>query len=191
MSETLTGRHVLSGEEPEGPSVPGDESATQAMEPALEPPLAVPTPGAASEQQVTCPECGTVAMVALSRRESTDFCARCDYPLFWTPSKIVLDSGQSSGESLRRLPGTSGRVTVASRPCPHCAEGNLITAEVCARCGGLMDPPPEPEPVVVVAPPPPAPEPEPERGLPWWAWIVGGLTLLLFMALVVYFFASR
>jgi hypothetical protein len=82
-------------------------------------------------------------------------------------------------------------VTVASRTCPHCAEGNLITAELCARCGGLMDPPPPaPEPVYV-APPPPAPEPEPGRGLPLWAWVLGGLTLVLFMALVVSFFASR
>ena len=190
MSETLTGRHALSGDDPDegGPVMPDDP--TQPLEPALQPPLAVPTPGPATAQQVSCPECGTVAMVALSRRESGDFCARCDYPLFWTPTQIVLDSGGASSESLRRLPGTSGQAVVASAACPHCAEGNPITAVVCARCGGLMNPPPpEPEPVFVA--PLPAPEPEPELALPLWVWLAGGMTLLLAMALVVYFFANR
>lgn len=184
MSETLTGRHALSGDES------GDDG-TRSMEPVRQPPLAVPPPGPATEQQVTCPECGTVAVVALSRRESTDFCVRCDYPLFWTPAQIVLDSTGGSGESLRRLPGTAGQAVVASVACPHCAEGNAIAAVVCVRCGGLMNPPPpEPEPVVV-APPPPPPAPEPETTLPLWVWLAGGATLLLLMALVVYFFASR
>lgn len=192
MSETLTGRHALSGDEPDDGRPVEPDDATRAMEPALQPPLAVPVPGPATEQQVTCPECGTVAMVALSRRESADFCARCDFPLFWTPTQVVLDSGGGSGESLRRLPGASGQAVVASTACPHCAEGNAITAVVCVRCGGLMNPPPpEPEPVVVAPPPPPAPEPEPERSLPLWVWLAGGVTLLLLMALVVYFFATR
>ena len=199
MSETLTGKHALSGDGSGDArtAAPADDlgldDATQSMEPALQPPLAVPTPGPATEQQVTCPECGTVAMVALSRRESADFCARCDYPLFWTPTKVVLDSTGGSGESLRRLPGTSGQAVVASVACPHCAEGNAITALVCVRCGGLMNPPPPaPEPVVVAPPAPaPEPEPEPEHTLPLWVWIVSGATLLMLMALVVYFFATR
>ena len=199
MSETLAGRHALSGGDPEDVGASGvptgafvdPDGDTRSMEPPLQPPLAVPAPGPTTEHQVTCPECGTVAMVALSRRESDDFCARCDFPLFWTPTKIVLDSSGGSGESLRRLPGTSGQAVVASLACPHCSEGNPITAVTCARCGGLMNPPPpEPEPVVV-APPPPPPAPEPERTLPWWAWVAGALTLLMLMALVVYFFATR
>ena len=126
-------------------------------------------------------------MVALTRRESDDFCRQCDYPLFWTPSKIVLDSGSTTGDSLRRLPGTSGRVMVASVPCPHCAEGNLLTAVLCARCGGDMNPP-VPAPVVAAPPPPPpAPAPEPKQPVPWWVWALGGTTLLLLIALVVYF----
>jgi hypothetical protein len=198
VSETLTGRHALSGDEPDdvnmqsnadGLADPDDD--TRSMEPPLQPPLALPTPGAFTEHQITCPECGTVAMVALSRRESSDFCARCDYPLFWTPTTIVLDASASNGESLRRLPGAAGQAVVASVPCPHCAEGNALAAVVCVRCGGLMNPP-EPAPVVVAPPPPlPTPAPEPERTLPLWVWLVGGTTLLLLMALVVYFFANR
>lgn len=187
MSETLTGRHVWSGDESDdsNPLVPKplfvDDQQTQS----LAPPLAVVTPTSAPAEQVTCPECGTVAMVALTRRESDDFCVQCDYPLFWTPSKIMLGGGTTSEESLRRLPGTSGRVMVASVPCPHCAEGNLLTAQVCARCGGLMNPP-APAPAVV-APAAPAPVPEAKTPVPLWVWIVGGSTLLLLIALVVYF----
>jgi hypothetical protein len=184
VSETLTGRHVSSGDDPEQPDLPVDidDQPTEA----LAPPLAVPTPTDAPAEQVTCPECGTVAMVALTRRESGDFCVTCDFPLFWTPSKVALDRGDTAGDSLRRLPGTSGRVAVGSIACPHCAEGNPVTAELCLRCGGLMNPP-TPEPVVVAPPPPPAPpDPEPER-TPLWVWILGGTTLLLLVALVVYF----
>ena len=188
MSETLTGKHAFSGGEPDGsnplaPPLYSDEQPTQA----LAPPLAVPTPTSAPDEQVTCPECGTVAMVALTRRDSDDFCRQCDYPLFWTPSKIVLESGSTTGDSLRRLPGTSGRVMVASVPCPHCAEGNLLTAVLCARCGGDMNPP-VPAPVVAAPPPPPpAPAPAPKQPVPWWVWALGGTTLLLLIALVVYF----
>ena len=195
MSETLTGKHVYSGD---GPRQDSDVSEPDPLasegevddQPtaALEPPLAVPTPGPATEERVTCPECGTVAMVALTRRESADFCEECDYPLFWTPSKVVLDTAATAGESLRRLPGASGRTVVASIPCPHCAEGNLLTAEVCIRCGGLMNPP-APAPVVVAPPPPPAPEPEPAPGTPLWVWLVLGATLFLLVALIVYFIA--
>lgn len=196
MSETLTGKHVFSGDEPDdtNPLAPKalfvDELTADEPTQSLAPPLAVPPSTSAPEERITCPECGTVAMVALTRRESDDFCRQCDYPLFWTPSKIQLDSGNTAGESLRRLPGTSGRVMVGSTPCPHCAEGNLLTAEVCARCGGLMNPP-APAPVVAAPPPAPAPVPEPKKPIPWWVWALGGSTLLLLIALVVYFVTSR
>lgn len=189
MSETLTGRHVLSGDEPGQPVVAAeiDDQPTET----LAPPLGVPMPTNAPSEQVTCPECGTVAMVALTRRESTDFCVSCDFPLFWTPSKVMLDTGDTTGESLRRLPGTSGRTTVGSTPCPHCAESNPVTAEVCLRCGGLMDPP-APAPVVVAPPPPPpAPAPEPKATTPLWVWVLGGATLLLLIALIAYVVATR
>ena len=187
MSDTLAGRHVLSGDEPERSGLPlyADEQPTQALD-ALAPPLAVATPTNAPDEQVTCPECGTVAVVALTRRESEDFCRTCDFPLFWTPSKIVLDAGTTAGDSLRRLPGTSGRVTVGSIECPTCAEGNVVTAEVCLRCGGPMVLPPAPVVVAAPPPPPPAPEPAPER-TPLWVWILGGSTLLLLLALVLSF----
>ncbi|HKC27311.1 MAG TPA: hypothetical protein VKB75_04810, partial [Jatrophihabitans sp.] len=56
-------------------------------------------------ETVTCPECGTLGSVVLSRRDSADFCTNCDFPLFWTPSKIQLDRASISDDSLRRLPG--------------------------------------------------------------------------------------
>jgi hypothetical protein len=138
--------------------------------------------------QVTCPECGTVALVNLTRREAEDFCRNCDYPLFWTPSKILLDRAGLSDDSLRRLPGTVGRVTVASFPCPHCAEPNQLTAIDCVRCGRPLRPvhfePPPPMPVYV---PPPPLEPEPvKRGVPWWVWFAILLMVITVTLVLLY-----
>ncbi len=146
-----------------------------------------------SSSPVTCPECGTQATVALSERDAADFCARCDYPLFWTPQTIQLGDRDTDGDTLRRLPGTAGQVTVASIPCPHCGEVNPLAAETCTRCGlpMVVVPPPEPEPApepVVVVPPPPPPVPEP-RSL-WWVWTLLGVTTLVLVALLVWWRVS-
>jgi hypothetical protein len=140
-----------------------------------------------AREQITCPECGTTAVVIFHRRDAGDFCAVCDFPLFWTPSAVIRDHGPGSGEALRRLPGTGGRQTVASAPCPTCAEANPITAANCLRCGGPMVlapepelPPPAPEPVPEPAPVPPAAKP-----FPWW-WVVGGvLTVAVLVVLLI------
>lgn len=142
---------------------------------------------------LTCPECGTAARVTLNRRDAQDFCRVCDYPLFWTPTAIQRDRTDAD-ESLRRLPGTVGRATIASLACPHCAEPNALSAQVCVRCGGLMHPvveapPPPPEPVYV-APPPPPPEPEPERGWPWWAWALLGLGVVIAVTVIILYVAG-
>jgi hypothetical protein len=132
----------------------------------------------AAGQIVTCPECGTAAVVSVSRRDSTDFCRNCDFPLFCAPSEVMRGDGLEAGDaSLRRLPGTVGQVSVAQIICPVCSEPNAVTAKVCVRCGSSLTPvplpAPPPAPVVVAAPPPaPEPEPEPERGIPWWVWVV-------------------
>lgn len=137
---------------------------------------------------VSCPECGTSAMVTLNRRDAHDFCRNCDYPLFWTPNAIVRDgNGFTSGESLRRLPGTLGRATVAFTPCPHCAEPNTITAVTCVRCHlPMVIVEALPEPVPVYVPPPPEPEPEPEaRGVPWWVWALLAAGAVITITLIV------
>ena len=137
-------------------------------------------------EQVTCPECGTVAMVTLTRREAADFCRNCDYPLFWTPSIILMDRARLSDDSLRRLPGTVGRVTVAHFPCPHCAEPNQLTAIDCVRCGRPLRPVHyEPAPIPVYMPPPPEPE-EPERGIPWWVWVGVALMVITVTLILLY-----
>lgn len=136
--------------------------------------------------EIVCPECGTAAGVALNRRDAQDFCAQCDFPLFWTPAEVIRDGEAGGGESLRRLPGTAGRVTVAAVPCPTCAEANPVGAQTCLRCGGPMVLP-VPEPTVVVELPAPVePEPEPrKRGIDWYWWVVGAATLVALVALVV------
>jgi hypothetical protein len=152
-------------------TVPADAAAES------DPTLPLATAGAGDEfegELVTCPECGTAARVVFKRRDARDFCRACDYPLFWTPSAIQRDRADAD-ESLRRLPGTMGRATIASLPCPHCAELNALSAQICVRCGLALHPepaPPPPAPAPVYVAPPPAPEPEPERGWPWWAWLL-------------------
>lgn len=149
------------------------------------------TETSSARREVTCPECGTVATIAVNRREAEDFCRRCDFPLFWTPAAIVLDTSSGpSSEALRRLPGTAGRVTVGRLACPHCAEMNPVTETHCLRCQGDLHPPIPPAPQAPVAlPPPPAPEPEPVTKTPWWVWAGIALTVAVFVALVVYLIA--
>jgi len=45
--------------------------------------------GDPTTEAVTCPECGAMQQVALSRREANDFCRNCDFPLFWTPALVI------------------------------------------------------------------------------------------------------
>jgi hypothetical protein len=156
--------------------------------PAAPPPAGtVPAPAGARDR-VTCPECGAVQDVYLNRRDAVDFCHNCDFPLFWTPSEVIRDRGPGDGDALRRLPGTVGRTTLASTACPHCSELNLVSAQVCIRCGLPMHPvaelPPPPEPVYV-PPPPPVVAPEPERGVPWWVWVLGGVALAAIIVVVI------
>ncbi len=198
MTEHLTGRHLGPVDPLSGPLPDPDEPLTATLvvpadsdpgsdpgsEPAGEPPR-VPVLEAA-RQRVVCPECGSVAEVTLNRRESGDFCPRCDYPLFWVRGEVLLDR-TGAEESLRRLPGTAGRVSVGSATCPTCAEANKVDAVTCLRCGGPMVLPAAP---VVQAPPPPpppapAPEPEPERG-DQWLWVVAGISAALLVVVVLY-----
>jgi len=145
-----------------------------------------PTRAALASDLVTCPECGQLATVDMARREAEDFCRNCDFPLFWAKGTVITPSGEETGASLRRLPGTVGRAATAALMCPHCSEPNSPAADICVRCSRSLHPVdiPEPEPVVVAPPPEPEPEPEPERGFDWW-WVVAIVTVLLAVALIV------
>lgn len=147
--------------------------------------VAASMPAPATEL-VTCPECGTTAQVTLNRRESLDFCRTCDYPLFWTPTKVIRDSADSTDASLRRLPGQAGQVTVASVACPFCYEPNALSAQTCLRCHRPMHPVEEvlaPAPVYV---PPPAPVVvEQPAKVAWWVWALLALGAAAVIVLVV------
>lgn len=181
MSDTLS-------ERPEG-----DELSARpdpAMEQPAPPETGAPEPGPASttpaprRETVTCPDCGTTAEVTLTRRDAADFCSRCDFPLFWTPAAIQLGDRDTDEATLRRLPGTAGRLTVASAACPHCHEANPLAATECGRCGRPMVMAPEPVAVAPPPPPAPAPPPEPEPRSLWWLWLLLALTSVLAVALV-------
>jgi hypothetical protein len=137
---------------------------------------------------ITCPECSASAMVELTRRDALDFCARCDFPLFWARDQVVVsDPMDSNDDALRRLPGTLGRVVIASLPCPHCNEPNLPTATLCVRCGLTLKAsappsPPRPRPVPLPEPPLEPLEDEPDH---WWIWLLVLLTLLLVAGIVL------
>lgn len=147
-----------------------------------------PDGGTNPPELVTCPSCQQSSWIHTRRRLSTDFCPRCDFPLFWARGRVLRDEGDADGSSIRRLPGTAGVVTVVTRPCPECAEPNPLAAVTCLRCGALMDPPPPAPPapaaLPVLAPEPepePAPEPEPE---PDQSWVVAVVLVFALCALL-------
>ncbi len=134
---------------------------------------------------VTCPECGEMATVDAGRRNSQDFCRNCDFPLFWARSTVVLPSGEETGASLRRLPGTVGRAATAALMCPHCGEPNSPVAQNCVRCLLSL------HPVEVAAAPIFIPQPDPVmlpvpigRDYPLW-WILLVSSCLLAIVLIV------
>jgi hypothetical protein len=137
---------------------------------------------------ITCPECSAPAMVEFTRRDALDFCARCDFPLFWARDQVVFsEPADSNDDALRRLPGTLGRVVIASVPCPHCNEPNLPTATLCVRCGLSLQasaPPSPPQPRQVSLPEPPM-EPLEDAPNHWWIWLLVLLTLLLVAGIVL------
>lgn len=132
---------------------------------------------------VTCPTCGTVSYFEELGRDAGAFCRVCDYPLFWVRSvRLAGDDSRLGDTGLRRLPGTAGRVAVATLDCPTCTEPNPVTAVICIRCGELMNPEPATERVIVVPPPPPPPpvlEPEPVAKRRIWPWV---LLIVAFLA---------
>lgn len=111
--------------------------------------------------RLDCPRCGRPNQVEHLERGAEEFCTNCDYPLYWA----VLDDGVADkayhgagilDPSLRRLPGTAGRLDVVGEPCRRCAERNNPDAQFCSRCGLELHPAPAPPPVVEL----PVPVPE-------------------------------
>lgn len=187
MSDTLSERS--DGDEMSAWPDPSVEPATPPAAGGAEPRPASTTPSPRRET-VTCPDCGTSAEVTLTRRDAADFCSRCDFPLFWTPAAIQLGDRDTDESTLRRLPGTAGRLTVASATCPHCHEANPLAATECGRCGRPMVIAPAPV-VVAPPPPPPAPPPEPEPRSLWWLWLLLGTTAVLLAVLVGWWVLER
>ncbi|MGH9136346.1 MAG: hypothetical protein ACRD0G_04770 [Acidimicrobiales bacterium] len=146
--------------------------------PDAEPPLAR-VPGTS----VTCPGCGTVSVFDEIRRHASEFCRTCDYPLFWArgSSLAVGATSRSSESGLRRLPGTAGRIEIATLICWQCDEPNRVTALLCIRCGADLHPQaPEIPPAPALLPPPPPPPPPPRRVM--WPWVL--LAVVVVVAIV-------
>lgn len=124
---------------------------------------------------IVCPECGLVTSMTSIRRAADEFCAHCDYPLFWAPTAQPLVAGSApSDATLRRLPGAGGRMLIGTIVCPQCGELNPMTQTHCIRDGFPLHPEPalEPEPEPEPPPPPPPPAPPPEPRSWWWLWVV-------------------
>ena len=135
--------------------------------------------------EISCPSCGTVSHFEELGRDASAFCRVCDFPLFWarTPRGEAMSEGQGE-EGLRRLPGTAGRVALATIDCPVCTEPNPIAASICIRCGSELRPSPTVAvPVTMPEPPPPAPAPPPPPKRKIWPWIL--LAVLAVAAVVV------
>ncbi|MGH8981960.1 MAG: hypothetical protein ACRDWE_13250 [Acidimicrobiales bacterium] len=141
--------------------------------------------------QITCPTCGTVSYFDDLTREADAFCRVCDFPLFWSRGERVVTGGEGGNIGLRRLPGTAGRVDVATIDCPACAEPNPVARSICIRCGAELRPmplpllpPPPPLPVPSAPLPPPEPVVDPVRS--WlWLWVLLGVAAAIGIVLLV------
>lgn len=138
--------------------------------------------------ELICPTCGTVSYFEEVSRDASAFCRVCDYPLFWVRSaRVTGGEATTNGSGLRRLPGTAGRVAIATLACPSCTEPNLLTASICIRCGADLHPAPvveepaAPEPIPVAVEPRPA---APQRTPPW-AWILVGVAAIVAIVLIL------
>lgn len=148
-----------------------------------------------SLRPITCPGCGAARSIEVFHRTAGEFCAACDYPLFWSPEARRLARQVTTGSGLDRLAPSDLAVDPSARPgggiaiidCPVCAEPNPWAAEHCLRCDAELRP---------AAPPPIEPEPQPEPVVapelapsPWWARIdvplVAGLIMLQVMLAVL------
>ncbi len=133
---------------------------------------------------IVCPECGRTSHLVAIRRSAEEFCAHCDFPLFWAPSNIpAMVPGTSSEASRRRLPGAGGRLKVGSRDCWSCGELNSIADTHCHRCGVDLDPVEEEVEEVVIPDLPPPPVPEIDQP-PWWRWLILGAGMAAVIGIV-------
>jgi hypothetical protein len=146
---------------------------------------------------ITCPVCGTVSYFEELNRDASAFCRVCDFPLFWVRSARLAGPDEASGDAgLRRLPGTAGRVAVATLDCPVCTEPNPVSAEICIRCGSQLHPaPPEPAPEPTPAPPPPVvyqppPPPPPPAKRVIWPWVLLGVLAVIAVVILVVLLAT-
>jgi len=139
--------------------------------------------------KITCPTCGTVSYLEELSREADAFCRVCDYPLFWSRGERVVGGGEGGSVGLRRLPGTAGRVDVATIDCPACDEPNPFARTICIRCGSELrpaPPPPPPPPPPPLLPPLPEPEPVLEEHRSWlWLYVLLGIAAVIAIVLLV------
>ena len=157
---------------------------------------------------IACPSCAKVNPAPSESPESGEFCVRCDYPLFWTPTNGARLATPTDNElARRRLPGERGLLVVGTIGCPTCGENNPVPGGAatlsntnCFRCGKPLVlgpiyvpstrlPPPvdirADEPTVRVVPV--AVTHVPPR--PWWKpfpWILLLLLLLLLLVLLLW-----
>jgi hypothetical protein len=155
--------------------------------------------------RVQCPGCGAAADFDHVEQSAAEFCAGCDYPLFWAlPDDVADDEVQAERStrgagvldpSLRRRPGAAGRVVLGGEACRACGEPNPSNAVYCLRCGVELHPAPEPEPVPEpqpIAEPEPEPEPVPEPArVPIGVWIAAAVALAGLAVLVGVAFGAR
>lgn len=144
--------------------------------------------GGPAVRSIECPGCGLVRALDRFHRTAGEFCARCDYPLFFAPVPAARPVGDASevDAALRRLP--SDRVRVATEACPACGERNLAGAATCLRCGSDMqvpEPPAPTEPEVVEPAPAPPPTPQPLLSPALVAALIGVLAVVALLVLVV------
>lgn len=79
------------------------------------------------EVTISCPRCARQTTLSTPMQRSADeFCAECDFPLFWAPASDRAESGSGELRDTERLPDAS---------CARCGMDNPVGSRFCNVCG--------------------------------------------------------
>ncbi|MGH9038606.1 MAG: hypothetical protein ACRDZ3_00065 [Acidimicrobiia bacterium] len=137
-------------------------------------------------QTIICPSCATARTVTRLSWSADEFCARCDFPLFWAPGAYEASTAVAVEEP--EPAPVAAPATVWPPPgeaCPTCGKINAEDALYCNRCATPMNASVQPVPQLL--PPDPVEIPDGDQydyALLACLCVIGGLAFALLLCVL-------